>query len=68
ARIILIADEHCRWYLDSRFGHDPSRIRERMMTDLRRVHDGLQQKFSNRKVDLYYASLGEDGSASFEAV
>ncbi len=68
ARLVLIAHEDCRWYLEARFGHDPSRIRERMIADLRRSSAGLKQRFGDKQVELYYASLGEDGSASFEAL
>ena len=68
ARLVLIAHEDCRWYLDARFGHDPSRIRERMIADLRSSSAGLKRRFGSRHVEMYYATLGEDGSASFEAV
>ena len=68
ARLVLIAHEDCRWYLDPRFGHDPGSIRQRMTSDLRDTSDGLKKRFGNRRVELYYASLGEDGSASFEAL
>jgi len=68
ARLVLIAHEDCRWYLEPHFGHDPSKIRERMIADLRRSVAGLGQRFGERKVEMYYASLGADGSASFEAL
>ncbi len=67
-RLILIAHQDCRWYLDARFGHDPSRIRERMTSDLRGAGAGLKKRFGNRPVEMYYGALSEDGSASFEAL
>lgn len=68
ARLVLIAHEDCRWYLDARFGHDAARIRERMVSDLRQVSADLKQRFGGRRVELYYGALNEDGSASFEAL
>ncbi|MGH9532162.1 MAG: hypothetical protein ACRD2Q_07185 [Terriglobales bacterium] len=66
-RIVLIAHEDCRWYLDARFGHDPLRVRERMIADLRRSSAELKQRFG-QQVEMYYACLRDDGSASFEAL
>ncbi len=68
ARLVLIAHEDCRWYLDARFGHDPARIRERVVSDLRQVGADLKERFGGRRVELYYGALNEDGSASFEAL
>jgi hypothetical protein len=68
ARIILIADEGCHWYRDPRFGHDPSRIRERQVSDLRRVRGALRERFGKGHVEMYFGSLSVDGSAGFEAI
>jgi hypothetical protein len=68
SRLILIAHEDCRWYLQARFEHDPSRIRERVTSDLRGAGAGLRKRFGNRPVEMYYGTLSEDGSASFEAL
>jgi hypothetical protein len=65
-RIILIAHDDCRWYLDLRFGRpDPARLRERLAQDLQRVRAALAERFGDRRIELYFARL-EDGSATFE--
>ncbi len=67
SRLILIAHDDCRWYLDSRFGHDPARLRERQVADSQRVRAGLAGRFGVPRVELYRARL-ENGRALFETV
>lgn len=66
-RIVLIAHDDCRWYLDMRFTHDPARLREKQIGDLKAVRGALLERFSGVPVDLYYARLDGD-HAVFEAV
>ncbi len=66
-RLILIAHDDCRWYLDARFGQGPAGIRARQITDLECVRRDLVERFGARRVDLYYADL-EDGRAAFESL
>ena len=67
-RIILIGHDDCRWYLDLRFGHDPARLREKVTADLQRARAGIRERFGGASVDLYWARLEADGSASFEPI
>jgi len=68
SRVILIAHDDCRWYLDSRFAHDPARLREKMLHDLRRVQSALSERLGPAThVELYFARLDGD-SATFESV
>lgn len=66
-RVVLIAHDDCRWYLDQRFAQDPARVRERQLEDLRRVRAGLSERFGARRVELCFAQL-QDGHASFESL
>ena len=61
ARIILIAHEDCRWYLDTRFGPAPSDLRPKQVRDLQRARAGLVERFGNISIELYYARLAEGG-------
>lgn len=67
-RIILIGHDDCRWYLDLRFGHDPARLRERITSDMQRARAAITERFAGAAVELYWARLEADGSASFEPV
>jgi hypothetical protein len=67
-RIILIGHDDCRWYLDFRFGHDPARLREKVTADLKRARAGISERFRSASIELYWARLEADGSASFELV
>jgi hypothetical protein len=68
SRVILIAHDDCRWYLDSRFAPDPARVRDKMLDDLRRVRAELAERLGpTARVELYFARLVGD-SASFEPV
>ena len=66
-RIILIAHEDCRWYLDGRFSHEAGRIRERQIADLQRVRGSIHERFGQRRVELYYARL-DASHALFDSV
>ena len=64
-RVILIAHDDCRWYLDLRFWSQVATLRERQLNDLRQVQRELADRFAGAKIELYYARL-EDGKAAFE--
>lgn len=67
-RVILLAHDDCRWYLDSRFAHDPARLREKVLDDLRRVRAELAERLGpTARIELYFVHL-MDGSASVEPV
>jgi hypothetical protein len=65
-RIVLIAHDDCRWYVDNQFEPDPARLRSRQLEDLRGVRDAIIDRFGVVRVEMYYATLGADG-AVFEA-
>ena len=56
-RIIMIAHDDCRWYLQSLFGHDPVRIHEHMIDDAVRAREVLLERFGHRTIEIYYARL-----------
>jgi hypothetical protein len=65
-RIILVAHDDCRWYLDNRFAEGP-KARARQIDDLRRVRSTFVERFGSPRFDLFYARL--DGtSAVFESI
>ena len=64
-RVILIAHDDCRWYLDMRFWGQSSGLQERQVGDLQKVRAELGERFSGSRVELYYARL-VDGKAAFE--
>jgi len=66
-RVILIGHDDCRWYLDSRLGHDSSRLRGKIETDLRRVASAISERFPGAKAELYFARLEADDRAKFES-
>jgi hypothetical protein len=66
ARIVLIAHDDCRWYLDNRFAR-PAGARKTQIADLQRVRRAVVERFGPIQVDLYYATLA-DGHARFERV
>lgn len=65
-RVIVISHDDCRWYLDNRFA-DAAHARERQLEDLRRVRDGLAERFGVTHVELYYATM-EGEQVAFAAV
>ena len=65
ARVILIAHEDCRWYLDTRFGIPPRDPRGKQVQDLQSARAALVERFGKLPVELYYARLS-DGSVVFE--
>ncbi len=66
-RVILIAHEDCRWYQDQRFWHQDPSLRDKQVRDLKHVRAGLQERFGNLKVELYYARY-RDKQVAIEAV
>jgi len=66
-RVILIAHEDCRWYQDQRFWQEGPNLREKQVRDLKQVRAGIQERFGNLKVELYYARL-RDKQVAFEAL
>ena len=54
-RIVLIAHEDCRWYLDMRFGLPPRDMRDKQVRDLVSVRAGMAERFGKVPVELYYA-------------
>jgi hypothetical protein len=66
-RVILIAHDDCRWYLENRFADGPEKARQRQVEDLRRVRAEFIARFRPVRIDLFYAKLvGEE--AVFESV
>jgi hypothetical protein len=66
-RIILLAHDDCRWYLDQRFWGEPATLRARQVADLQRVRTELVERSAKGRVELYYARL-VGGSAAFESL
>ncbi len=64
-RVILLAHDDCRWYLDMRFWLEAGRLRERQLADLQKVRAGILERFASSRVELYYARLA-GGQATFE--
>lgn len=64
SRVILIAHDDCRWYLENGFT-DASHARDRQIEDLRRARQEIVERFGAVPVEVFYASLG-DGGAHFE--
>jgi hypothetical protein len=62
-RVILIAHEDCRWYLDGRFGQDPD-THKKQLRDLAAVSAALRERFGNLAVECYYARF-EGGRVAF---
>jgi hypothetical protein len=58
--LIVIVHDDCRWYRQSLFGYDPSRIHERMIDDARHVRASLLERFGPRKIEIYHARLSEN--------
>ncbi len=65
-RLVLIAHDDCRWYLDGRFWGSPD-LHARQVADLRRAGAQWQERFGNGRVDLFYARHEKDG-VSFESL
>lgn len=66
-RIILIGHDDCRWYVGFHLGHDPARLREKIVDDMRRARSGISERFGGAAVELYWARL-EDSRAAFEPI
>jgi len=67
SRVILIAHEDCRWYLDARFGPPPADLRQKQVRDLKDVSAGLRERFGDVRIECYYARMEKDGPV-FEEV
>ncbi len=65
ARIILIAHDDCRWYIENRYVPHPSEAREHQIKDLRQARAELGERFGKVSIELFYATLDGD-SAQFE--
>ncbi len=66
-RVILIAHDDCRWYLDMRFWPQSGGLRQQQVGDLQKVRAELGERFSGSRIEMYYARL-VDGRAAFEAL
>ena len=64
ARVILIAHDDCRWYIENRFADD-AHARERQIADLRRAQRDIVERFGAIQLDVFYATLA-NGIAHFE--
>jgi hypothetical protein len=64
-RLILIAHDDCRWYIENGFAPDPAAARDRQVQDLHRVRAEIVERFAGARVDLFYATLETTG-ARFE--
>lgn len=58
-RVILIAHEDCRWYLDMRFGAASQDPRAKQVRDLQKARAGLAERFGSIAIELYYARLAD---------
>ena len=65
ARIVLIAHDDCRWYLENRVVPHPSEAREHQINDMRQARAELQERFGRVSIELFYATL-EGDAAQFE--
>jgi hypothetical protein len=69
-RIVAIAHQDCAWYRDRKLFGFKLDLRERQVTDLRRVAGRLRESFPDLKVETYFARLstGDPQRVVFEAV
>lgn len=65
-RVILIAHDDCRWYIEGRF-LQRGNARERLVADLHQVRRALGERFPAVTVETYFARL-DDGVGVFEEV
>jgi hypothetical protein len=66
-RVILIAHEDCRWYVEDNFWRQAGAIHDRQSCDLLKVKAAIGQQFEQIPVELYFARLDGD-HVLFEAV
>ena len=64
SRVILIAHDDCRWYIENRFA-SASDARDRQIHDLHRAQHDITERFGAVPIEVYYATL-QDGAAHFE--
>ena len=65
ARIVLIAHDDCRWYIENRYVPHPSEAREHQIKDLGQARAELGERFGKVSIELFYATLDGE-SAQFE--
>lgn len=58
-RIVLIAHDDCRWYLNMGFASNAASLREKLIADLKTARTALLERFATQ-VELYYARLEGD--------
>jgi hypothetical protein len=62
ARIVLIAHDDCRWYIENRFVPHGLEAREHQIRDMHQARAELMERFPKVAIELYYAALdGERG-------
>ena len=66
-RVILLAHDDCRWYVETGFVRHPEGLRAQVVNDLRKVRASFLQRFGGLRVELYFARL-QDGRCEFEAL
>jgi hypothetical protein len=55
-RVILIAHDDCRWYLDMGFAPlGADRLRAKQVEDIRSVAGGLRERFETCRIEAYHA-------------
>jgi hypothetical protein len=64
SRVILIAHDDCRWYIDNRFSRAED-TRNTQMADMQRAQNEIVDRFGAVPIEVYYATLA-DGVAHFE--
>jgi hypothetical protein len=65
ARIVLIAHDDCRWYIENRYVPHASEAREHQIKDMRQACAELGERFGKVSIELFYATLDGD-TAQFE--
>jgi hypothetical protein len=65
-RVVLIAHEDCRWYLDGRFWQRGD-VRQKQLADLAAIRTALRERFGDIPVESYFARL-EGVEVFFEPV
>jgi len=66
-RVILIAHDDCRWYIENRYVPHPSEAREHQIKDMHQARIDLEERFGKVSIELFFATLDGD-TAQFEQV
>jgi hypothetical protein len=66
-RVVLIAHDDCRWYVDGGFCPHGGDLRSKQIADMAAVRAELRQRFDGLPVETYYARI-EGAAVGFEAV